>query len=189
MYSGYKKILFILSIIVITLTIIFLIKDYEYKRKKNEEKPYTSFISLIKSGDYLKAYTDLYPLILKHDVQAMELIGDAYNEGYGIEIDLIKAKMWYEKSQNMGRDGGELEYNQAIFFLKINDSGMATEFLQKSAERGCRDAIEKIKDEEFIKLNKLNINPNWKKYWGRFKFEELYPYSNKIERSNQNLLK
>jgi hypothetical protein len=66
-------------------------------------------------------------------------------------------------------------------FLKIKDYGMASEFLQKSAKLGNRDAIEKIKNNEFVKLNKLNIDPNWKDYWKRFDYDDLYPYSKEIE--------
>lgn len=171
--------LFIISIIV-----FFLIKDDQYKHRKIEEKPYTDFVSLIKSGDYLEAYKNLYPLVLKSDPKALKLIGGAYYEEYGVERDQIKAKIWYKKSENMGRDGGSVEYSQAMGFLKTKDYGMASEFLQKSAELGNRDAIEKIKNEEFVKLNKLNIDPNWKEYWKRFDYEDLYPYRKEMKNNN-----
>lgn len=181
MNVKYRAIFFIFMLFIISIIVFFLIKDYQFKHRKIEEKPYTDFVSLIKSGDYLEAYKNLYPLVLKNDPKAMKLIGDAYYEEYGVERDLIKAKIWYQKSENMGRNGGGIEYSQAMVFLKIKDYGMASEFLQKSAELGNRDAIEKIKSEEFVKLNKLNIDPNWKEYWKRFDYEDLYPYSREIK--------
>lgn len=181
MYISYKKLLFIFCILFILFIMFLLIKDYQYKHMKLEEKPYTNFVTLVKSGAYLEAYKNLYPLILKNDPQAMRLIGDAYSEEYGVNIDLVKARMWYLKSKNMGRDGGELEYKQAMFFLKMKDYGMASEFLQKSAELGYRGAIEKIKNQEFMELNNLNVNPNWKMYWMNFNYQDLYPYHKEIE--------
>ncbi|QIO05883.1 hypothetical protein [Acinetobacter shaoyimingii] len=146
--------------------------------KENEH--YTKFVSLIKENKYPEAYGYLYPYVLKNDKKSMKLISKSYTYGkaYGVDIDLIKANIWQQRSElESFSELGKVEYNQFLFFLSINKPKMASFFLQKSAELGYKEAIYKIKDEKYVKLNEIIID----EYWKDFDYSDLYPYCHNIK--------
>lgn len=167
----------ILFILLCVILIFFGYRYYLYKSNLESNKPYVRFTSLIKEGEYGKAYSYLYPFVEKNDEKAMQLIAHAYkNKGYGVDIDLIKSNIWEQRSKSHNYMLlGEVEYNQAENFLEKNKYNMASLYFQKSAELGYKEAILKLKDQNFIEKNRISVDRAWKEYWGDFDYDKLYP--------------
>ncbi|MDG6894309.1 hypothetical protein [Volucribacter amazonae] len=154
--------------------------------KNNEVNTYdiffNKFIYNIKSHNYIKAFNEFYPLIRQNNKEAFSLIAEVYqSNSYGIEMDLIKSKIWNERYRVGSFDTGVLEYNQYHHFLKKGDLSMASVFLQKSAEKGNKNAIDILKNKDFINKNSLYVDIRWSKYWEQFDYDELYPFCMKIK--------
>lgn len=172
-----KKLIVCLIILLSVFNIFFYKKTY-----LDKEKIYNSFISNIKDEKFFEAYNYLYPLILTLDTESFRLMHEIYTSGkYGVEADLIKAKIWKEREMCLCFDTGETEYNEYLFFSKKQNYEQAAIFLQKSAEQGNKDAINLLKNEKYLKENKLIVDPRWIKYWRDFDYENLYPYCQEIE--------
>lgn len=172
-----KKLVVFLIIILSVFYIFFYKKTY-----LDKEKIYNSFITNIKDENFFEAYNYLYPLILTRDAETFRLIHEVYTTGkYGLEADLIKAKIWKEREMCLCFDTGEIEYNEYLFFSKKQNYEQTATFLQKSAEKGNKKAILLLKDNNFLEKNHLNIDPNWKQYWHNFDYDNLYPYCQEIE--------
>lgn len=58
---------------------------------------------------------------------------------------------------------------------------MASVFLQREAEIGNKDVIFTLKDDKYPQENHLAVDPNWKKYWKDFDYDNLYPFCLEIE--------
>lgn len=58
---------------------------------------------------------------------------------------------------------------------------MASVFLQREAEIGNKDVIFTLKDDKYLQENHLAVDPNWKKYWKDFDYDNLYPFCLEIE--------
>lgn len=155
--------------------------EYVY-RKSIKTDVYTEFLTDIKFEEYDNAYKKLYPLIVQKDKKAINLISRAYLGDYGIDMDIIKSNIWKEREGVcLYCETGFKEFKQYQVFLNKKDHGMASVFLQKSAEQGNEQAIMILKDEKFLVQNNLSVEPNWKKYWQDFDYDNLYPYCQKIE--------
>ena len=156
----------------------------EWSKSKNEKTPYDQFlIASGKRGDYLKAFTILYPLVLKKDPKAMELVSESYQYASGVERDLVKANIWLERSKQLGFHTGVEEFEQYKVFLKKKDYGMASVFLERAAEKGNKEAIDILKNDQLLAQNNLIVDKRWSNYWKNFNYEDLYPFEREIKKS------
>lgn len=175
---SWRKVIFIFLII-----LVIFIAGLIIRKKINEiqYRPYKEYINLLKPEEYYLAYKNLYPLIRNRDDKAINFISDAYLSGDGISKDLIKSNILRGIASTKSFNVGTSEYDQFKIFLDRENYGMASVFLQKSAEKGNKDAINLLKNEKYLKENKLIVDPRWIKYWRDFDYENLYPYCQEIE--------
>lgn len=66
---------------------------------------------------------------------------------------------------------------------------MASVFLQREAKIGNKDAIFTLKDDKYLQENHLAVDPDWKKYWKDFDYDNLYPFCLEIEECKNGLIK
>lgn len=185
-YNSMLKKFLIILFILFSLGMFFVLKNNEVN---TYDIFFTKFIRNIKSENYIKAFSELYPLIRQNNKEAFLLIAEVYqSNSYGIEMDLIKSRIWNERYRIGSYDTGILEYNQYHYFMKKGDLGMASVFLQKSAEKGNKNAIYILKNKEFINKNNLYLDIKWSKYWEQFDYDELYPFCRKIKECSDDIL-
>ncbi len=176
------KLIALFLLVISLMLLIFILTSNEDKTKN--EKLYHDFIAKIKSNEYVEGFQLLYPLVkAEHDPIAMQWISRAYLGSYGIDMDMIKANIWAERSKVCYHcETGTTEYNQYEQFLKNKEYGMASVFLQKSAEKGNKHAIDTLQNKEFLIKNKLTIDENWVTYWDNFDYDNLYPFEKEIRK-------
>lgn len=172
--------------IIIIIIIIVPLRFFYYKYKEYKDEPYMAFISAIKEGEhdkkyYLTAYVNFHPLILNMDIKAMKWISRAYQGGFGIEVDLIKANIWKKRSECGCFETGENEYRLHQEFLEDSDLENAKIFLLSAANNGNKSAIMDLKDNIYLDEHFLQISIEEMIYWENFEYDKLYPYIDEIK--------
>lgn len=188
MIQYIRKLIFILIFFMFSIGVIFFIFFEVYYQVTKTNPIYNDFLVNIKREEYIKAHKIIYPLVLEMDKEALNLISDTYYYGLGVRADIVKANIWKERSQCQCLDTGFTEYKKYDDYLKKGNSEFASVLLQEAAKKGSREAISILKNDEYIKKNRLAIEPNWKKYWIDFDYDNLYPFCQKIEECKNNLI-
>ena len=103
-------------------------------------------------GDYRAAYDEWLPLAELGDAEAQYNLGVLYDEGAGIERDLIKAAEWYRKAADRGFVDAQINlgmmYYQGQGFTR--DLVEAAKWFRRAATQGDREAagyLERIEKE------------------------------------------
>ena len=64
-----------------------------------EKAPLRAGISAIKAGDYATALEKIVPFAKAGNILAQEMLGDMYAYGLGVEINDVKARIWYRRAE------------------------------------------------------------------------------------------
>ncbi len=94
----------------------------------------------IDEGNYSQARTALEPLVKSQDPAAMNLLGQMYENGWGVEADTQKAQRLYEQ----GARQGHLESVNSLRALKNRAYKVEFDKLLPQAENGEGDAQNRI---------------------------------------------
>ena len=108
------------------------------------KKEYNIGYKMYCSKQYKEAIPHLQYAAEKGHVEAQFLIGDCYDNGYGIAEDVDKAMEWYERAGNQGH--AEAQYRLGMMYADVMDMlGIA----QYNAEMSDPNKKAKVGDEMF----------------------------------------
>lgn len=170
---------FLLSLVLLCSGFLLYIEYYYQENKINPI--YNDFEIKIKSGNYLEAHRMIYPQVRNLEKEALKLVSESYLYGLGVEKDLIKHSIWKARSECGCLETGVEENKKYQDYLQNKDYESASLFLIKSAEKGNVNAINALKNNEFIEKSKLIIDRESKKYWEGFDDNDLYPFCDEID--------
>lgn len=184
-----KRVILLLIFSFLGLGLIFCIYIEIYYQRNKIEPIYNDFFVKIKREDYLGAHKLIYPSVINLEEKALKLVSETYYYGLGVNIDLVKANIWNERSKCQCLETGEEEYNEYMNLLHNKNYKIASDFLEKAAKKGNKRAINLLKNDKYLQENKLIIEPIWVNYWKNFDYDNLYPFYLEIEECKNGLIK
>lgn len=95
-------------------------------------------------GDYAAAFREWLPLAELGDVEAQYNLGVLYDEGAGVEQDLVAAADWYRKAAEQGFIDAQTNLGTMYYFGQgvARDYHEAAKWLRLAADQGDTEAAE-----------------------------------------------
>ncbi len=87
--------------------------------------------------DYATAFKELRPLAEQGNAEAQALLGEMYNLGRAVPLDIGQALKWYKAAADQGNAQAQCHFGS--MYLK-RDTAQGLKLLQLSAEQGYADA-------------------------------------------------
>ena len=93
-------------------------------------------------GDYQAAYEEWLPLAELGDAEAQYNLGVMYDEGAGIEKDLVKAAAWYRKAADQGFIDAQTNLGMMYYYGQgiPRDHAEAARWFKRAASQGDHEA-------------------------------------------------
>ena len=98
-------------------------------------------------GDYEAAFREWLPLAELGDVEAQYNLGVLYDEGAGVEQDLVAAADWYRKAADQGFIDAQTNLGTMYYFGQgvARDYHEAAKWLRLAADQGDAEASEYLR--------------------------------------------
>jgi TPR repeat protein len=98
-------------------------------------------------GDYLAAYEEWLPLAELGDAEAQFNLGVMYDEGAGIDQDLVTAASWYRKAANQGFVDAQTNLGIMCYYGQgiTRDHAEAAKWFERAAGQGDQEAARYLK--------------------------------------------
>ena len=93
-------------------------------------------------GDYQAAYEEWLPLAELGDAEAQYNLGVMYDEGAGIEKDLVKAAGWFRKAADQGFIDAQTNLGMMYYYGQgiPRDHAEAARWFKRAASQGDHEA-------------------------------------------------
>jgi TPR repeat protein len=98
-------------------------------------------------GDYQAAYEEWLPLAELGDAEAQFNLGVMYDEGAGIDHDLVKAASWYRKAADQGFLDAQTNLGMMYYEGQgiPRDHAEAAKWFKRAASQGDQEAVAYLK--------------------------------------------
>ena len=98
-------------------------------------------------GDYQAAYEEWLPLAELGDAEAQFNLGVMYDEGAGIDQDLVKAASWYRKAADQGFVDAQTNLGMMYYEGQgiPRDHAEAAKWFKRAASQGDQEAAAYLK--------------------------------------------
>jgi TPR repeat protein len=98
-------------------------------------------------GDYQAAYEEWLPLAELGDAEAQFNLGVMYDEGAGIDQDLVKAASWYRKAADQGFLDAQTNLGMMYYEGQgiPRDHAEAAKWFKRAASQGDQEAVAYLK--------------------------------------------
>jgi TPR repeat protein len=106
-------------------------------------------------GDYQAAYEEWLPLAELGDAEAQYNLGVMYDEGAGIDQDLVKAASWYRKAADQGFMDAQTNLGMMYYYGQgiTRDHVEAANWFRRAASQGDQEAA------GYLKLIEKELSP------------------------------